>query len=444
MSENLIFLIALPLLLVASAIASGSETALFRLTLRERADLRRDAPGVGHAVDALLGNPRRLLLMILIINMVVNIAYFAISSMLTTRVSGPVLGAVVGAGSVLAIVLFGEILAKVLSGTGRLKFCAVFARPLAALLAVAGPLVSGVDRFVLSPLIRVVRPGGHVPSTVSRDELVGLVESGQDAGVIAAGERRVLEEVLEMGEIRVREAMLPRVAIDWIEVDASSDEVLAAARRAHATMLLVCEGGLDGRLVGFLHVKRYLAAVYAESGGGAAPGASSKALVARCEKPLIVPEQARLDRVLERFRTAGVSRAVCVDERGSVTGMIRGTDIVDELLAGMGEATHDAKHAIHLVGLGVWRVRASLSAREWAQAFGVAEQEIMDALPRSGTIGGVVLDRLGRLAEVGDEVVVGRAHLRVAGVIGRRIDLLDVRLDEAAASDAEWGRDDAS
>ncbi len=289
--------------------------------------------------------------------------------------------------------------------------------------------MGGIDRFVLSPLIRVVRPGGMLPDAVGRDELLGLVESGERSGVIAESERRLLEEVLELGEIRVREAMQPRSAIDWVDADASHAEVLEASRRARATMVLVCKGGLDGRIVGFLHVKRFLASAHER--GGTAKGEGG--FEPWCERALVVPEQARLDRVLERFRIDGVARAVCVDERGSVTGLIRGADIVDELLAGMGESAGDARHAIYLVGLGVWRVRASLSAREWAQAFGVDEAEIAGVLARSGTVGGLVLDRLGRLAEVGDEVAVGHATLRVEAVHGRRIESVDVRIDRGDA-----------
>lgn len=92
-------------------------------------------------------------------------------------------------------------------------------------------------------------------------------------------------------------------------------------------------GGLDGTIVGFLHVKRFLAA---GQGGTDEPLLEAKTYEPWCERAMVVPEQARLDRVLERFRVEGAGRAVCVDERGSVTGMIRGADIVDEAARGDG------------------------------------------------------------------------------------------------------------
>lgn len=437
MSDSLVMLLLLPALLVCSAVASGSETALFRLTFRERADLRRTAPATGAAVEALLADQRRLLLLILIINMAVNTAYFVVSSMLTTSVESPSLGAAIGAGSVLAIVVFGEILAKVLAGTGRLGFCRVFARPFAALLALAGPLLNGIDRFVLSPLIRVVRPHADAASgVVGRDELRVLLESGSDQGVLRDSERRLLEEVIELAELRVREAMLPRDKIVWVEADASDREILDAASDARVTSLFMCRGGLDGVPVGFLHVKRYLAAVHASPGaGGATPAAE------HCEPLLVIPEQARLDLVLDRMRTRGTPRAVCVDERGSVVGMIRASDIVDELLTGMGEQISDEKHAIHLVGLGVWAVRGSLNLRDWAQAFGIAEDGFAETLSRASTLGGLVLDRLGRLAVQGDTVEIGSARLTVTRVQGRRIEEIEVRLGGSPTQPQQPDRD---
>ena len=419
MSDSVFMLAMLPVLLVFSAVASGSETALFRLTHRERTGLMRESPAVAAAVGVLLADPRRLLLLILIVNMIVNVAYFVVSSILTSRVGSPGLGVVVGVGSVLGVVIFGEILAKVLAGRMRLGFCGVFARPLAGLLMIAGPVLLGIDRFALSPMIRLMRPTGSAGEILTGLELRGLVESGRESGAIGETARRLLEEVLELGELRVREAMMPRDRIDWIGDDADRDEVLSRAASSRVTTMLVCRGGLDGELIGTMHVKRFLA--------GDPAGA--------IEPVLVVPEQGRLDVVLEQMRERGVTRAVCVDERGALVGMIRAADIVDELLAGMGEGAGDERHAVRLVGLGVWSVPSGLSARDWAQAFGVDESEIADALVRSGTIGGVVIDRLGRLASVGDEARIGNALVRVAKVTGRRIDLLEVSLVDDEASE---------
>src|SRR5690606_6166675 len=117
-------LIVLALLLVCSAVASASETALFGLSRARRAQLALERPRLGAIVDRLLRSPRRLLLQVLLLNMATNVAYFIVSSVLTLRAEGAGWRAGISVGSVLAIILFGEVFAKlfaVWAPTGSLR-----------------------------------------------------------------------------------------------------------------------------------------------------------------------------------------------------------------------------------------------------------------------------------------------------------------------------------
>jgi len=413
MAESLPLILVLPVLLVLSAIASGSETALFRLSHRERAELRRSVPGVSAAVESLLAEPRQLLLFVLLMNMVVNVAYFVVSSVLTTRAGSPALAAAIGAGSVLTIVLFGEILAKAVAGTGRRRFCLVFARPLAVAQLLLSPVVTAVDRFALSPMIRLLRPGGAGPAR--------LVETGGASGVLSDNEQRLLAEVIELGEIRVHEAMQPRDRIVALPQDAGPDEILTEAARTRRTAILICTPTLERGVAGFLHVKRYLAAAH---GRGRAPP-----LRPFLERALFVPERARLDAVLEIMRRRATTHALCVDEHGRVVGLIDADDIVNELLAGIGESRSAEGDAVHLVGLGRWSVPGDLALRDWMQYFGIVEREAAEELQRVSTIGGLVVRRLGRIAAPGDRIEIGPARVTVEQMHGRRVRTLTVELD---------------
>lgn len=429
MPESLPLILVLPVLLLLSAIASGSETALFRLSHRERADLRRVSPTAGAAVEALLSDPRRLLLFVLLLNMVVNVTYFVVSSVLTTRMQTGVGGVAVAAGSVLGMVIFGEVLAKLVAGTGRRAFCLVFAPPLAALQVILNPVVGALDVFVLGPLVRVIRPHRQDAGPVTPGELHRLIETGGASGVLMESERRLLAEVIELGQIRVREAMRPRDRIVSVPVDATAERIVAVSSAARRTAILMHHGSLDAGVAGFLHVKRYLAARHA---GSADP--DPRAFI---EPALVVPEQARLDGVLDLMRERKRTRAVCVDEHGGVVGVIEAADIVDELLSGMSDERTAERHSIRLVGLGEWSVSARLSARDWAQCFGVDESEIAPSLARASTIGGVVIDRLGRLPEPGDAVEIGPVRVRVGRTTGRRIETVLVELIDAESGGGE-------
>ncbi|MBZ0172643.1 MAG: hypothetical protein K8E66_09715, partial [Phycisphaerales bacterium] len=149
----------------------------------------------------------------------------------------------------------------------------------------------------------------------------------------------------------------------------------------------------------------------------------------------------RLDSALDTMRSRSCTRALCVDERGAIVGLLDASDIVDELLEGMGDERSAEKHTVRLVGLGRWSMSARLAARDWVRYFRVDEADIEASLARASTIGGVVIDRLGRLPEPGDSVEIGPVRVRVESVSGRRIDGLIVELLDAPPDPCVTGAD---
>jgi len=182
----------LPVLLVGSAFASGSETALFSLTHGERARLRRDAAAASAAVEALLARPRALLVFVLLLNMTANVGYFVVTSVLTTRAGSGLVGTVVAIGSVLLIILFGEVLAKMLARAQRVALCRAFGVPLRTLQLALNPLVAAIDGFVIAPVTRLV--GGSSARVLSGGEVAALMRTGGEGVATADADRRVLEE----------------------------------------------------------------------------------------------------------------------------------------------------------------------------------------------------------------------------------------------------------
>lgn len=422
MPAALPLIIALPVLLLFSAIASGSETALFSLTHRDRARLRETHHTAWAAVESLLKNRRRLLLFVLLLNMVANVSYFVVAAVLTTHADTPLHAAAISAGTVLAIVLFGEILAKIIAGAGRMQFCVLLAPPLAAIGALLAPVVAGLDRFVLAPMIRLIRPHHPRSTDIEPEELERLIDSGGRTGVLTESETRLLGEVIELGQIRVREAMQPRDRIVRLPASASPQTIIETAAANTRTIILLVEDDLDSPPVGFLHVKRFLAARHAAA-DAQQPEPDSRGFV---EPPLYIPEHTRLDVALDQLRGRG--RALCVDERGVIVGLLELSDIIDELLSGLSDERSAEIHSIQLIGLGVWSVPARLAARDWAEFFGIDEKDFDPDLAKASTIGGVVIDRLGRIPDTGDAVTIGPVRLRVESMRGRQIDRLRVEL----------------
>ncbi len=403
-------LIVLALLLVCSAIASASETALFGVSRARRAQLSVEHPTLGAIVDRLLAHPRRLLLQVLLLNMATNVAYFIVSSVLTLRAEGAAWRAGISVGSVFAIILFGEVFAKlfvVWSPTASLRVLAplqlVLRQPLR-------PIIVVLERWCIEPLTRLVVSGQGEPPRVTVSEMGTLLEMGASEGVIDEREQDLLGSIVMLSQRRVEEIMTPRVDFAWLDVDATRERVLEVCDQTGLTRFPVFEGGIDGSVLGVVDAKRVLV-------GEAIRGA--------LEPVHYVPETATLDALLEQFRRTNRSLALCVNEHGTVVGLATLADLAEQLVSGISADAPSKAQEIELVGIGRWVVPGRLGVREWSAFF---EGGRTDAY-RARTIAGLIMHELGRLPKVGDVVKLHGVTLEVREMEGRSVSRVEVRLD---------------
>lgn len=396
-----VLLATLPVLLVLSALASGSETALFTLSARDRAEVSRRSPLAGRAVDRLLFSPRMLLIQVLVLNMTVNVLYFVVSSVLTIRAPSPILAATVSVSSVLGVILVGEVIAKMVAGSNAAAASVRIALPLLGIRRVMYPLLVGLDRFAVGPLARLLHPE-PTASGVSRAELDALL--GQAGGALSPPEVEMLREVVGLRHRHVRDIMVPRVDLEWVEPDWKPGMSLPSGQE----FVPASEDQLH-RQVSFSIDARLAVA-------GSARGCKLE--------PVFIPEKARLDQLLSELARRGAEHAYCVDEHGEIQGLVRITDVIDELVSGV--STTQAE-SVMLVGMGVWRVPGRLPAHDFAELFEFPEFESASEEEGVSTVAGLVLAELGRVPDEGDCVQIGDYQITVVRMKRRAIAEVDVR-----------------
>ncbi|HCT43909.1 MAG TPA: hypothetical protein DF699_01695, partial [Phycisphaerales bacterium] len=348
-------IIVLALLLVGSAFASGSETALFGVTHGQRATLRRSSPTLGRMVDALLARPRELLMQVLLLNMIINVSYFIVTSVLTLRADDAVTRVLVSLVSLTAIILMGEVFAKLFASGATLLFLRIAAP---AHLLIRRP-ISGLPRvldvWVISPMARLASPGdADQANEVNAEELGALISMSAGDGVIDRGEQQMLTSIVEMGSLRVEQIMTPRVDIEWVQPDAGLDELSEHCRKSGRTRMLVCEKDLDNGLLGVIDARRVF---------------EGQTIQQALQPVLYVPEQSRLDILMEQLRSSGKRLGVCVDEHGGVSGVVTIADIVRELIEELEHPADSVGEAIENLGDGRWLVPGRLGIRDWALLF---------------------------------------------------------------------------
>jgi putative hemolysin len=424
-------LFTLPALMAASAVCSASETALFSLTHSDRLRLRKANPGAARAVATLLAQPRRLLVLLLLCNTTVNVAYFVLSRIMAERFESPGAALVVGVGAVLLLILFGEVVPKSLAAVYRVRAAALIARTILLAGRVLGPLCALVDALAVRPLSLIARPAGAgAAASITVDELSALLEAGADRGVIEESEQRLLSDVVELGTLHVRDIMTPRVDIHWLDQRASPERLIDLIRTTGHTKFPVCRGSLDGGVIGLVNGKHYLAARAAGAlGERTGPGQNTVPIP-------YVPERARLDKLLDLFGDRGTHVALCVDEAGAVTGLVEVEDVVRQLVRTGAEVPGSDTEGVTQTAPGVWSVPGRLSIHEWAEFFGEAVTGARLGPSwgsrRVSTVGGLIFSRLGRVPRAGDGVRIGNVALRVEAMNGRVIERVSVSVADGS------------
>ena len=286
-------------------------------------------------------------------------------------------------------------------------------------LAVSWPL--RFFRFLFYPLISVMNGAANVivsamriaPQTEqslahSEAELRMILAVSRKSGVLSESHGRLLANALDFADRAVRQIMVPRADVLWLDLNRSYAENTARARKFGHTRLPLCDGTID-HVIGVVHVKDLFIAPPASAG---APN-----LQALARPPLYIPENAKIQHALALFQRQRSHLGIVVDEYGGTAGLVTLEDVLEELIGDIQDEFDQETPRVQTQPDGRLMLDASLTIAELEAAIGAHEDIDEDV----DTIGGLVQARLGRLARVGDSIPFGDRTLEVVRVKGRRI-----------------------
>lgn len=254
-----------------------------------------------------------------------------------------------------------------------------------------------------------VRAGGAARG-VTEEEIKLLV---REQGTLLETEKRMIEEVLEIGETVAREIMVPRVDVAMVEDTATIGDALPLFRRTGFSRLPVFHEDSD-TIVGVALLKDLLEPI--------ASGSADARLASFVRPPLFVPETKPILDLLQEMRDSHNHMVVVVDEHGGTAGVVTIEDIMEEIVGEIADEFDRDRRYIDAVGDGVWLVDGRLPVEDANEDLhlGIPESEEYD------TLAGWVLSELGHIPEVGERVHCAGAELRVELVRRRRIARLRV------------------
>jgi CBS domain containing-hemolysin-like protein len=226
--------------------------------------------------------------------------------------------------------------------------------------------------------------------------------------VLSESHGRLLANALDFADRAVRQIMVPRADVLWLDVNRSyADNAIRAHEFGH-TRLPLCDGTID-HVVGIVHVKDLFLDPPSSF------GASELRALAR--PPLYVPENAKIQQALALFQRQKFHLGIVVDEHGGTAGLVTLEDVLEELIGDIQDEFDQETPKAHIQPDGRLVLDAALTIAELKAATGAVEEVEEDV----DTIGGLVQARLGRLARVADTVPFGGRTLEVVRVKGRRI-----------------------
>jgi CBS domain containing-hemolysin-like protein len=320
--------------------------------------------------------------------------------------------------------VFGELVPKNLA----------VARPLPTARAVAGPQL--LFSFVMTFAIRLtngaanrilrklgIEPAEELRSARSPQELVSLVRSSARSGSLDPYTASLLHRSLQFGTLTAEELMTPRSKIVALQTDNTVADLVAKAAESGFSRFPIVEGDLD-ETVGIVHIKQVFQVPPAER---------EYTLLAAVAQPVaVVPSTLDGDALMGEIRANGLQTAMVVDEYGGIAGMVTVEDLIEEIVGDVRDEHDDTTPDVTVSANG-WRVSGLLRIDEVAAATGYHAPE-----GEYETIGGLVLEQLGRIPVSGDTVQLsgiepdgisnGSAswQARVIRMDGRRIDVLEL------------------
>src|SRR5215210_1642121 len=418
---NPVALIILAGLLIPLAGVFAAADAALNSVSRARVDtLVREGRTGSRAVVA--DRPRHVNLLLLL-RLVAETVATVLLTVALARLMQPVWAGILTAGAIMVVVsyVFIGVGPRTLGRQHPYELGVAIAAPLRALATLLGPLTG-----LLILLGNALTPGkGFRQGPFSSEvELRELVDMASTSGVVDESERKMIHSVFELGDTLVREVMVPRPDVVWVERDTSVDKVLRLALRSGYSRLPVLGENIDD-VIGVAYLKDLVRAQSEHAERAQAGAEAPAALLVDVMRPAVfVPDSKRIDELLKEMQRTRNHMAIVVDEYGGTAGVVTIEDILEEIV---GEITdeYDADEVPDVARLddGRLRVAARLPVEDLQELDGLFPDggdydegpaaELRAVLEEADvdTVGGLLAQQLGRVPLPGAEVGVAGLHL---------------------------------
>lgn len=406
------------LLLLGSALVSGSEVAFFSLTNDDLFQLSEEDTAESSKVLSLVESPKSLLSTILILNNLINIAIVTLTTFVSWSIfgldaKGIVIILVQTVGITFAIVFFGEIVPKVYANKARVSFSKIMApsisffntllRPISYLLMSMGNLIeSKIEKRSYS---------------LSVNELNQALEiTTEDA---AEDEKDILRGIVNFGTLTVKQVMKSRMDITAVDVDMDFHELMDRINKSGFSRIPVYEETIDN-ILGILYIKDLLPHIEKDE------DFAWKELI---RKSFFVPENKKVDTLLKDFQSKRVHMAIVVDEYGGTSGLVTLEDLIEEIIGEINDEFDDTEDIYFKeIDPNTFIFEGKVSLNDFCKKLDLDGQLFDDVKGESESLGGLLLEINSKLPRQGTKIKFHDMLFTVLAVDARKIKKVKIQL----------------
>ena len=390
----LIKIILIFILLILSALTSGSEVAFFAL---EKSMLSDDkGGGLIEKIQKLLDKPQRLLATILISNNFINISivilFASIDNPYLSSINNVFLETLIEVGVIgILILFFGDILPKIYANRKPLVFSKIMVMPIFFL-----------DRYVLflfnEPMSKsmsyLISYLSINSKQLSVDELSQALEL-TDSDETSVEEKKILKGIVNFGNLETRQIMCPRVDMFALKKTSNISDIIEKVINKGFSRVPVYEKNMD-KILGVLYVKDLLP--YLED--------KNFNWTQLLRAPLYVPENKKLDDLLNEFKAKKIHMAIVVDEYGGTSGLITLEDVMEEIFGELNDEFDEEDPMFSKLDDNTYVFDAKINLQDFYKALELKDFSSFEQIEAEiETLGGLLLEKAQRIPRVGQVII---------------------------------------
>lgn len=414
--KMIIGFLILIILLIGSALVSGSEVAYFSFRPEDIEKFKSNKDSKSKTVLKLYNNPEKLLSTVLVANNTINIAIVLLAAYISSELydfsAEPVLGFIINVVVITFLLLFfGEVMPKVYASRNHKAIALLMAYPLTILQKAFRP----VTAFLIFSSSFVKKRTGTRRSNISMDDLSDALELTDDFDE----DEKILKGIVNFGNINVSAIMCPRIDVTAIDIKSGFDKIVPCIISSGFSRIPVYSGSFDS-VKGILYAKDVLP--YTNN-------PCNFKWQALLRPPYFVPETKKINDLLKEFQTKKIHMAVVIDEYGGTSGIVTLEDILEEIVGEITDESDDEKPLFRKIDEKTFIFEAKIQLNDFCKVVNIEEDIFENVRGESETLAGLLLELTGEIPQKDQVIKYDNFVFRIESADRRRIKEIRVEIN---------------